>query len=191
MQEINLFPTTIGAHIDLNFAEEVFPYAEKALNNQKNIQYTWSYKTTYGFYNIFNDDLFFNDYISKRIVNFGNEYLNKLGYASLNLKSRIFFSEMIEENYHVRHCHPNSTLSGILYLKIPESSSKIRFYDPRVHHNYRSLAIENSNVLNWNIYEIDPTEGLMLVWPSWLEHEVFSNKSNGRITCVFDLSENF
>jgi hypothetical protein len=46
--------------------------------------------------------------------------------------------------------------------------------------------LENST--NWERVHFVPEEGLLLIWESWLDHEVPKNNSkNGRITMVFNL----
>ena len=54
------------------------------------------------------------------------------------------------------HNHPNSILSGIIYLKVDDDSSKLVFQNPA------SMEGETK--------EITPTKGLMLMWPSFLRH---------------------
>jgi uncharacterized protein (TIGR02466 family) len=184
MQNLNLFPTAIGMDLDVHTANKILPYAKKCLGDSKNLTNTWDYKTTYKSSNInFEENFFFNQYL----VEFGNKYLNSLGYKSLNLKPQIFFSEMNEGDYHTTHNHPSSILSGVMYLSVPENSSDIRFYDPRPHKNYISLPIENSCEYNWDWYKIQPKEGLILIWESWISHEVLKNNCNGRVTAVFNL----
>jgi uncharacterized protein (TIGR02466 family) len=184
MQKLNLFPTAIGLNMDLPMAEKILPYAKGYLNNSENLTNTWNYKTTYKSSNImFDDDFFFCQYLIK----FGNEYLNSLGYKSLDLRPQIFFSEMNISDYHTTHNHPSSILSGVMYLTVPQGSSEIRFYDPRPHKNYINLPIQNDCEYNWDWYKIQPKEGLILIWESWLSHEVLKNNCDGRITAVFNL----
>jgi len=72
------------------------------------------------------------------------------------------------------HCHPNSIISGIIYLKVDENSSKLVFQNPT------SMAGET--------FEITPTNGLMLMWPSFLMHGsgTYENKSGSRIILGFN-----
>ena len=185
MDHLNIFPTTIGGFSDENIAKKVLPIAKKILEEPSNNTNTWNYKTTYSkdCSNIKELD-FFKDYI----VNLGSEYLNSTGYKRLSLVPEIFFSEMIAGDYHGQHEHPNSILSGLIYLNVPENSAPIRFYDPRPHTKYVTIPIAESNEKNWTHYNVKPHAGLVLIWPSWLTHEVLVNKSvDGRITAVFNL----
>ena len=54
------------------------------------------------------------------------------------------------------HAHPNSTISGILYLKVDWNSSK--------------LVFQNPTSMEGEVAEIQPRPGLLLMWPSFLMH---------------------
>jgi uncharacterized protein (TIGR02466 family) len=75
-------------------------------------------------------------------------------------------------NHHI-HQHPNSFISGVIYLQIPEESTdagKILFTDPRVQKNMVFADfIKETSLSNRNIW-YQPEEGLILLFPSWLEH---------------------
>ena len=77
------------------------------------------------------------------------------------------------------HKHPNSIISGILYLKVDDDSSKIYF--------------ENPDSIYWNYAEpvsVMPVTGMCLMWPSWLKHGSGQtlNKSSERIVLSFNTS---
>jgi len=72
------------------------------------------------------------------------------------------------------HKHPDSVISGIIYLKVDDDSSKLVFQNPT------SMEGETK--------EITPTKGLMLMWPSFLMHGSGTtiNKSEERIILGFN-----
>ena len=72
------------------------------------------------------------------------------------------------------HKHPQSIISGIIYLKVDDNSSKLVFQNPT------SMKGETK--------EITPTKGLMLMWPSFLMHGSGTtiNKSEERIILGFN-----
>ena len=54
---------------------------------------------------------------------------------------------------------------------------------------YTKLEIETDSETNWEYFELPPKKGMILVFPSWLEHEVLENKSQqDRMTAVFNLA---
>ena len=72
------------------------------------------------------------------------------------------------------HNHPNSVVSGIIFLKVDENSSKLVFQNPT------SLTKE--------IHQITPKTGLLVMWPSYLRHGSGDsiNKSAERIVLSFN-----
>ena len=130
MEHLKLFPTTVGGFTDLEIAERLMPFARKILDIDGNNSNTWNYKTSYSSTpsNI-NELEFFSEYTK----DLGNKYLNSIGYKSLDLHCDFFFSEMFEEDLHPLHEHPNTVLSGLIYLQVPEGSSDLRFHDLRSH----------------------------------------------------------
>jgi len=94
-----------------------------------------------------------------------------------------------KNSYNERHSHdPHSGtyLSGVFYVKCPELSGSIRFYDPRPH---ISSAPDMEYLYDGKEYEeIIPQENMMLMFPSWLEHDVQMNKTNKeRISISFNI----
>lgn len=73
---------------------------------------------------------------------------------------------------HHNHQHPNSFISGVYYPVCPdcEDIGNIIFVDPRQAKNmvqadfFKSSCISNRNI--W----VTPESGLLLIFPSWLEH---------------------
>jgi uncharacterized protein (TIGR02466 family) len=75
---------------------------------------------------------------------------------------------------HHAHVHPNSFFSGVLYLDIPNTDSidpgNIFFIDPRPAKQMQSPDYRKHNALTDRSYGFRPETGLMLLFPSWLEH---------------------
>ncbi len=88
--------------------------------------------------------------------------------------------------YHPTHNHPNNFLSGVYYVAIPETGSKIVFQDPRpVSIMPRSGKIDRITA-NASVTEVRP--GRMVLFPSWLRHHVPSNEgTTERISISFNL----
>jgi len=83
----------------------------------------------------------------------------------------LWLSRMHTNGYHVRHLHHDSHFSGTIYVNSTADSSPIIFYDPR---NYKQFF----NVLDdHDIMSYDPTPGKLMLWDSFLEHEVQTNTS--------------
>jgi uncharacterized protein (TIGR02466 family) len=86
------------------------------------------------------------------------------------------------------HNHPNCDLSGTFYLRSTPMSGHIRFRDPREPVLLRVPLMEHSSVLIENV-TFAPIEGTMLIFPSWLMHQVDPNPVDfDRISLSFNIS---
>ena len=89
----------------------------------------------------------------------------------------------------LRHQHGNSTISGAYYVKAPENSGDIVFYDPRPAPVYSYPKALNPNILNAQVNGISPKEGALVLFPSYLDHSVNENMSNNeRIVISFNIT---
>ena len=85
------------------------------------------------------------------------------------------------------HQHGQYTLAGTYYVKVPEDSGRIVFRDPR------PAAIGNKFMVDrfdkGEFYNIKPLEGMLIIWPSYLDHFVEpSNSDEERISISFDVN---
>ena len=95
-------------------------------------------------------------------------------------------------DYNVKHDHPTSDLSGVLWIKTPKNSGKIEFDSPISFQAYTELYSYNNDFKNKNnifhCYLFEPTEGNMIVFPSCLLHDVKKNLSDEeRISVSFNI----
>lgn len=85
--------------------------------------------------------------------------------------------------HHSAHVHPQSILSGTLYIEVPAGSGAIRFEDPRLPLMMAAPQRPDSFV------EIEPRPGLLLMWESWLRHEVLRGTGRGeRLSISFNFA---
>lgn len=81
------------------------------------------------------------------------------------------------------HCHPNSVMSGTLWIDAPEdmSGGQLCFVDPRG--GARSDPLFGGNTMHFN-----PKRGTGVVFPSWLDHYVLPHTSSGtRISIAWNI----
>ena len=87
------------------------------------------------------------------------------------------------------HNHPGSYLSAAYYVKAPKDCGNIHFYDPNEIKKFNSPAIENLTELSTSGFSIKPEEGNLLIFPSYLYHDVGKNLSDeDRIVISFNVS---
>jgi len=87
----------------------------------------------------------------------------------------------------VIHCHPNSFLSGVYYVRTNDESGDIFFQDPR--HVASMWSCPVTEHTPWTIRQVSyhPVSGGMLIFPSWLYHGVEPNLSDDpRISLSFN-----
>jgi len=93
----------------------------------------------------------------------------------------------------IEHTHPNSNLSGVLWISIPKNSGDTRFLHPSYFESY--VEIEHyiddfqydTNI--YNTYEYFPVEGRMVTFPSYIQHSVNTNTSNeDRIAVSYNIN---
>ena len=88
-----------------------------------------------------------------------------------------------------RHQHGNSTISGAYYVRAPKNSGDIVFYDPRPAPVFYFPRAVSSNLLNAQVNAINPKEGALILFPSYVDHSVNENLSNEeRIVISFNVT---
>lgn len=90
------------------------------------------------------------------------------------------------------HIHTNSLISGCLYLKIPENSGQIRFYKNQGYVNLFPTATtfdyNEVNHITADFWNLEPKEGMIILFPAHLLHEVDKNNSTeDRYSLAFNL----
>jgi uncharacterized protein (TIGR02466 family) len=89
---------------------------------------------------------------------------------------------------HTGHIHPNSVISGTLYVDVPKSASAIRFEDPRLPMMMAAPPRKaGAAAHNRQFVYVEPSAGTVLLWESWLRHEVPVNMApEDRISVSFN-----
>lgn len=92
-------------------------------------------------------------------------------------------------SYNERHNHDphaGTFMSGVFYVKCPEGSGRIRFYDPRPHVNTSPdmKYYNGGDTYHW----FPPIPNTLIMFPAWLEHDVEINRSQEeRISISFNI----
>ena len=91
---------------------------------------------------------------------------------------------------HSGHIHPHSIISGTIYVEAPPGSGLIRFEDPRLTQmmaapTRRADAPEDLQTF----VTAAPRPGLILLWESWLRHEVLAGTAKAeRLSISFNFA---
>tara|TARA_Y100000296_G_C5130334_1_gene235187 strand:- start:307 stop:951 length:645 start_codon:yes stop_codon:yes gene_type:complete len=133
------------------------------------------------------------DYINEcmEVILFENNYKPKLGILS----SHGWVNINRKGDFNREHVHPDCHWSGVYYVKTPANCGELRFHNPIV----ASSMVKSGHLLNLtssniktsfflNSIPLDPYEGSILIFPSWLFHSVDPNRSNyDRISVSFNI----
>jgi uncharacterized protein (TIGR02466 family) len=110
-----------------------------------------------------------------------------LGEKKLQLDS-LWLNVQDPGGFHSGHIHPNSVLSGTYYVAVPPGSGSIRFEDPRLPQMMAAPPRKKKAPRELQPFvSIVPVPGTLLLWESWLRHEVPLNQSESeRISISFN-----
>jgi uncharacterized protein (TIGR02466 family) len=117
------------------------------------------------------------------------DYFNKIISTSNNVTPYITQSWLnyTETNqYHHKHVHPNSLISGVFYINCHEEHDKIKFFND----NYKTIKLE---IKDWNMWNSESwwfsvKTGDIILFPSSLIHMVETKQGdNTRISLAFNV----
>ena len=117
------------------------------------------------------------------------DYFNKVICSADNITPFITQSWLnyTETNqYHHKHAHPNSLVSGVFYINCDKQFDKIKFYNE----TYKTIkpAIKKWNLWNSESWWFSIKTGDIIMFPSSLTHSVETKKGNNtRISLAFNV----
>ena len=90
---------------------------------------------------------------------------------------------------HTGHIHPHAILSGTVYVEVPDGASALKLEDPRLPMMMArpSVTADAPDAEKPFVY-LAPRAGTVLMWESWLRHEV---PTNGAKTERISISFNY
>ena len=90
--------------------------------------------------------------------------------------------------HHAAHIHPQSVLSGTYYVAVPPGASALKIEDPRLGMMMAAPPRRaKARLANRGFVYVEPRQRTLLLWESWLRHEVPPNKARGkRISVSFN-----
>lgn len=126
-------------------------------------------------------------HLDEHVAAFALELDYDLGGQPLVLDS-LWINVLEPGGAHSAHIHPHSVLSGTYYVEIPRGAGAIRFEDPRHAMMMASPPRKpRARIENRSFVEIAPKPGMVLLWESFLRHEVPRNDSESpRVSISFN-----
>lgn len=110
-----------------------------------------------------------------------------LGDKVLKLED-LWINILPEGGIHTGHIHPHSVISGTTYVSMPSDTSAIKFEDPRLPMMMAAPGRhkDTPEELRQFVY-VKPEMGDVLLWESWLRHEVpMNNAEDERVSVSFN-----
>jgi uncharacterized protein (TIGR02466 family) len=114
--------------------------------------------------------------LEKKLKNHVQKFVKKLNWNLMGRKVEMttcWANSMGPGTYHTLHVHPSSVLSGVYYVDAPKGSSALKLEDPRMGLLMASPPRKPSAPRSQQNYLlIDPAPGQILIFESWMRHEV-------------------
>ena len=183
------FPTIIYIK-DLPNPEKLNPYLEKHIvewsNQDKGVHKTnvngWHSKTDMNYKKEYEP-------LIQELFQMQNEIIQE---EHLDIKPRLgnmWANINPPGGYNNGHIHPNSLFSGAYYVKATPNSGRLQVIDPRPGAQQVMPARKKEKLPSelWRESYYEPVPGRLIVFPSWLWHQVEPNQSNDiRISVSFN-----
>lgn len=177
---VPVYATKLNREFSPEEMKEIYNNQNKVVQNVSNYSSTNNYILNEKiFANLKNDlDVIIKDYFNK-IINPKEETLKPYITQSWLNYTR-------EQEFHHTHSHPNSIVSGVLYIKCDEQNDMIQFYDTipsQFQIPPKEFTQYNSKTWWFNVAEKD-----LLLFPSSTTHSVQIKKENNlRISLAFNI----
>lgn len=201
MSVLSLFPTQIyRARFSPVRGKRLLPELVREARLYREIDEAgtrWSRENYFGGYTSYSSitDLAFRssgfaalkEWIDREVAKYAKSLEMDLGAGCLEM-SAFWVNIMGPGCHHAFHLHPLSTISGTFYLQVPKGSGVFKIEDPRLPAFMASPPRkEKASVKNRRFFEIEPRAGELVLFESWLKHEVVANRSKQeRISVSFN-----
>lgn len=186
------FPSVVGKVQDPSWVPSLRQLTKPIFDEGGiNTNFYFNGRTTYGTRNLTERPEFapFIDWVKKLAW----EFLDQQGYNAdaVNWRPYFFANSFQQGSNHPKHVHTQCSVSGIYYIDTPPGSADIVFYPNQPFRDFFDYMYALKETPNW--YSMPSTKykaesGVLLMWPSWLYHEVPPNGSTEpRTSIVFNL----
>ena len=127
--------------------------------------------------------------LDKHVAKFAKKLAFDTGDKKIKLDS-LWINILPNGGLHTSHIHPHSVISGTTYVAMPKGTSAIKFEDPRSAMMMAAPTRTKKAPRDLrNFIYFEPDVGDVLLWESWLRHEVPMNMAEEeRISVSFNYS---
>lgn len=90
----------------------------------------------------------------------------------------LWVNVMPKGGIHTGHIHPHAVVSGTYYVRIPDGAAALKLEDPRLAMMMAQPARRADAAPDLQPFVfLAPAQGEVILWESWLRHEVVMNRS--------------
>jgi uncharacterized protein (TIGR02466 family) len=127
------------------------------------------------------------EHLDGHVATFVEELDYDLQGQRLELDS-IWINVLEHGGVHGAHIHPHSVISGTYYVDVPPGAASIRFEDPRLAMMMAApVRRTDARAENRTFVAVAPKPGMVLLWESFLRHDVPMNQADtARISVSFN-----
>jgi uncharacterized protein (TIGR02466 family) len=125
--------------------------------------------------------------LDRHVAAFCKDLAFDLGERKLKCDS-LWINILGEGGMHASHIHPQSVISGTTYVAMPAGTSALKLEDPRLAMMMHApLRTKKAGQELQSFVYVQPAVGEVLLWESWLRHEVPMNMAEEeRISVSFN-----
>jgi len=125
--------------------------------------------------------------LDRHVARFAAAAAFDLGGRRLKLDS-LWVNLLRPGGHHSAHLHPHSAVSGTLYVALPPGAGGLKLEDPRLPMMMAAPTRHpDAGESRATFVTVEPAVGDVLLWESWLRHEVVPNAAKGdRISVSFN-----
>lgn len=126
-------------------------------------------------------------HLDKHVARFVKHLEMDISPRELRLSS-CWVNIMPEGVIHTMHIHPLSVISGTYYVQTPPGGGALKFEDPRLASFMASPPRKaKARTENQHFFSVRPKPGQVVLFESWMRHEVPQNRGRGdRISVSFN-----
>ena len=117
-------------------------------------------------------------------------FAKELAWATKPKLDSLWVNVLKSGGHHTAHIHPHSIISGTFYVEAPPGSGAIRFEDPRLPMMMAAPQRRDDAPEPLRPFvTIEPRPGLLLLWESFLRHEVLPGTAKAeRLSISFNFA---
>jgi uncharacterized protein (TIGR02466 family) len=125
--------------------------------------------------------------LDKHVAAFAEQLDFDLGDKELRLED-IWINILPEGGTHSNHIHPHSVISGTTYVSVPDGAGALKLEDPRLPMMMAAPPRKKSVREDLAMFHyVRPEVGDVVLWESWLRHEVPLNMAeDDRLSVSFN-----